>query len=224
MSQRVLVIAAHPDDEALGCGGTLARHAMRGDTVDILFVADGVSSRGADDAALRRRRDAAQRAAKCMGVNAPRFLEFPDNRLDSVPLLDIAQALEKVLGETGPAVVYTHHGGDLNVDHRVVHQAVMTALRPLPRSMTVGIFAFETLSSTEWATGAIGEPFRPNYFVDITQSLEQKTRALACYDEEMRAFPHPRSPEAVQALVRLRGAASGLDAAEAYMTLRWIYR
>jgi LmbE family N-acetylglucosaminyl deacetylase len=220
----VFVVAAHPDDEVLGCGGAIARHADRGDRVDVLFVADGVTSRPGGKASLEGRRAAARRAAQVLKVRAPRFLDFPDNRLDSVPLLDIVQALERVIAEVAPTVVYTHHGGDLNIDHRIVHQATLTALRPMPNSKIEGLFAFETPSSTEWATPAIGAGFRPDRFIDISSVLERKLAALEAYGEELRPFPHPRSAEAVRALATWRGASAGLKAAEAFLTLRWIER
>ena len=224
MTERILVIAAHPDDEALGCGGTMARHAARGDTVDIVFVADGVSARGESGEQLKRRRAAARGAAKVLGCREPVFLDFPDNRLDRVELLDVVQAVEACVRDRNPTIVFTHHGGDLNVDHRVVHQAVITALRPMPDRGFSGIFAFETASSTEWSTPAIGEMFRPDRFVDVSGTIEKKMNALKCYDEEMRPFPHARSYEAIRALATWRGATAGLAAAEAFATLRWIER
>ncbi len=224
MSERVLVIAAHPDDEVLGCGGTMAVHAARGDRVETVFIADGVTSRPAERQTLDRRRAAATRAAEILGAEKPRLLDYPDNKLDRVALLEIAQAIEKVISEVSPTIVYTHHGGDLNIDHRVVHQAAVTALRPVPESALRGLFAFETPSSSEWATTAIGEAFRPDRFVDIAPKLEKKFEALRAYDEEMRPFPHARSVDAVRALATWRGASAGLKAAEAFITLRWIER
>jgi N-acetylglucosamine malate deacetylase 1 len=220
----VLVVAAHPDDEVLGCGGAIARHADRGDAVEIAFIADGVNARAGGSAKLDHRRAAARRAGKILKTREPRFLDYPDNRLDGIPLLEVTQAVEKIVAEVSPTLVYTHHGGDLNVDHRTVHQAVITALRPMPDSKIRGIFAFETPSSTEWSTAAIGAGFRPDRFVDISSVMDRKISALEAYSEEMRAFPHARSLEAVRALARWRGASAGLEAAEAFVTLRWIER
>lgn len=224
MTTRVLVIAAHPDDEVLGCGGTMARHSARGDTVDVLFTADGMMSRSNAVDTLERRRRAASEAAAILKARPPRFLDFPDNQLDSVPLLDIVRAMERSLNDINPSIIYTHHGGDLNVDHRIVHQAVVTALRPMQDSRFVGLFAFEVLSSSEWATAAIGAAFCPNHFVDISLVIEHKMMALQAYADEMRPFPHPRSFEAVRALATLRGASAGLRAAEAFVTVKWIER
>jgi LmbE family N-acetylglucosaminyl deacetylase len=220
----VAVIVAHPDDEALGCGGTIARHADRGDEVSVLFVADGVSARGGTSEERRARQAMAEEAGISLGVHSFTFLGLRDNRLDSMPLLDVIQAIEPFMATVRPRIVYTHHGGDLNVDHRIVHQAAMTALRPLPGSSVDAIFAFETSSSTEWAGPSIGHAFRPDRFVDIAAQLDRKMAALEVYSEEMRPFPHARSREAVRALAVTRGASAGLAAAEAFMTLRCIER
>jgi LmbE family N-acetylglucosaminyl deacetylase len=224
VTDRVLVIAAHPDDEVLGCGGVMARHSTRGDIVDVAFMADGVSSRPEGDDTLSRRRNAAKAAAEILQVRMPRFFDYPDNRLDSVPLLNIAQSVEQLITQTKPTLIYTHHGGDLNVDHRIVHQAVVTALRPMPDSGFIGLFAFEVLSSTEWATPAIGDAFRPDRFVDISTTIGRKIEALKAYAEEMRPFPHARSYEAAQTLATMRGVTAGLRTAEAFVTLKWIER
>lgn len=172
---------------------------------------------------LLERRAAAQRAAKILGANAPTFLDFPDNRLDSVPLLDVVKAVERIVLKSSPDIVYTHHGADLNVDHRIVHQAVITALRPLPGASYRQLFAFEVCSSTEWSQQN-QDGFQPDHFVDISTSLESKMAALDAYEEEMRDFPHARSREAVRALATWRGATCGLRAAEAFSTIRSIVR
>ena len=124
------------------------------------------------------------------------------------------------MGTVRPDIVYTHHGGDLNVDHRIAHQAVLTAGRPLPGSAVRAIYAFESCSSTEWSSPAMGPPFVPQRFVAIDAWFERKLAALTCYAEELRPFPHARSLEAVAALARLRGAAAGLGLAEGFMVIR----
>lgn len=213
----VLVVAAHPDDEVLGCGGTIARHAAEGDTVHILIVAEGATARGTAVAGdVGRLKDAAERAAGIMGAKAPRLIGLPDHRLDMVALLDVIQPIEKVVRETAPGIVYTHHGGDLNRDHRIVHQAVATACRPLPGSPITRVLAFEAPSSTEWSNPSIGPTFAPTHFVGIADFLDVKRAALECYAMEMRPFPHPRSFEAVIALAQVRGSQVGLTAAEAF--------
>jgi LmbE family N-acetylglucosaminyl deacetylase len=230
MSMRVLVVAAHPDDEILGCGGTIARHAEAGDDVDILILAEGITSR--DDARdqvarhhdLEKLHETARRAAVILGAREPRLRRLPDNRLDQVPLIEVAKIIEAIIAERRPEIVYTHHGGDLNIDHRVVHQSVLAACRPLPGASVRSVFTFETVSSTEWGSDALGEAFRPHRFVDITRQLHRKRAALDCYRSEMRAFPHARSVEAIESLARWRGSSAGLDAAEAFMVVREVVR
>jgi N-acetylglucosamine malate deacetylase 1 len=224
---KVLVIAAHSDDEALGCGGTLARHASAGDTVRCIFMTDGVGAREGSAAyaeGAQRRRKSAIKAATLLGAGEPRMLDFPDNQLDTVPLLGITQAIEAEVRAYQPEIVYTHHGGDLNVDHRLVAQATLTALRPLPGSCVRAIYGFEVASSTEWAAGATGPGFNPRRAVDIRQYLARKIEAVAAYEEEVRAFPHPRSPRAIEALAVWRGASFGLEAAEAFTVYREILK
>ncbi len=226
-SERVLVVAAHPDDEVLGCGATMARHAAEGDQVHVVFLAEGgAGSRlDVDDAEARAGnlsaiQAATQGAVKALGARPPVFLEFPDNRMDSLPLLHIVQRLEGVIAEVAPTVVYTHHAGDLNVDHRVAHQAVVTACRPQPGATIRAIYAFEVLSSTEWASSAVDTSFRPLRTVNVRDYMDAKRKALSHYQSEMRPFPHARSAEAVEALARLRGAQAGFEAGEAFMVIR----
>ncbi|OFX08809.1 MAG: GlcNAc-PI de-N-acetylase [Alphaproteobacteria bacterium RIFOXYD12_FULL_60_8] len=218
----VLAVVAHPDDEVLGCGGTLARHAAEGADVYILILAEGATSRDVDRNAQKRAKEldvlrtAAKSAAKAIGAHPPNLAGLPDNRMDSLCLLDVIKCVEDTMAKVAPDVIYTHHGGDLNIDHRMTHEAVLTAARPLPGSCVKAIYAFETLSSTEWS----GKDFRPTRFVDISEHMAAKNAALACYTSEMRPFPHPRSLEAVEALARLRGASSGVTAAEAFEVVR----
>jgi LmbE family N-acetylglucosaminyl deacetylase len=222
MTEKVLVVAAHADDEALGCGGTLARHSGNGDTVDVVFVADGVTGRG--DEKLEKRHASALKACSILGANKPVFLDFPDQKLDTLSFLQIMQAIEPLIERIGPTIIYTHHGGDLNLDHRIVHQAVLTALRPMPSSIYKAIYAFEVSSSTEWASSAIGEGFRPDHFVGIETTIDRKMEALRAYGQEMRDFPHSRSYDAVRALAVVRGSSVGLPSAEGFVTLKSIAR
>jgi LmbE family N-acetylglucosaminyl deacetylase len=219
----VLAIAAHPDDEALGAAGTLARHAAEGDSVHIAFLADGEGSRGSKDN-LAHRQGAAQRAGQVIGAQSVTLHDFPDNKMDSVPLLKVAQHVEKIITDINPHIIYTHHIGDLNIDHRITYQAVLTACRPMPESKIEEIYSFEVLSSTEWSGPEDEHPFRPNHYVDISAFYEKKQKALECYAEEMRDFPHSRSYEAVKALATLRGAHVGVQKAESFMVVRTIKR
>lgn len=221
MSHSVLVVAAHPDDEVLGAGGTLARHGNNGDEMHVMFLADGVGARGTlSEGELSARKGSARMAADLLGLASLHFLDRPDNRLDTVPLLDIVQEIEARMEEVRPATVYTHHGGDLNVDHRIAHQATLTACRPLPGSSVKAIYAFEVPSSSEWSSPQIGGAFEPRRLVEI--DIDLKLRALNCYDPELRKFPQPRSAEAAAALARWRGANAGLEAAEAFDVIREI--
>lgn len=217
---RILIVVAHPDDEVLGCGGTIARHVAEGDRVYVVFMADGVGSRGLDRSdELQQRNQVRDEAIKILGVADSHALAFPDNRMDSVPLLDVVQALEPIIEQVQPMRVYTHHHGDLNVDHRVTHQAVMTACRPIPGSSVREIFTFEVMSSSEWATHSF-VPFVPNAFVDISDYLPKKLEALAAYGMEMRLAPHSRSVDHIESLARHRGSCVGVEAAEAFELIR----
>lgn len=222
MSKRILVVAAHPDDEILGMGGTIARHSTNGDIVHILFLGNGVDSRGPNTTQPRQRAQAALAACKHLGAVINCFFDFPDNAFDSVPLLSIVKAVETVKSAIAPDIVYTHHGGDLNIDHRITCQAVMTAFRPQPGEPCQEILAFEINSATEWSHASIGTPFIPDTYVDVSAFHEQILLAYNCYEEEQRPDPHPRSPHALEISMAHRGRQVGLDLAEAFMTLRRI--
>lgn len=227
--QSILVVSAHPDDEVLGCGGTLARHIQRGDEVHVLILGEGMVARyntrqaGLEHGNLDRLRSAAARAIKTLGVQNVTFESFPDNSFDRVPLLDIVKVVERIKASLQPQVVYTHHGGDLNVDHRLTLQAVVTACRPQPGDSVRELYAFEVVSSTEWA-GPLASAFTPTVFVDISGTLNQKLSAMACYETELRNWPHPRSLKAIEYLARWRGASVGCDAAESFQLIRAVRR
>ena len=221
----VLVVAAHPDDEILGCGGTIARLAREGHEVRIAILAEGMSSRyahreDADPGQLQHLHARAQQAGNKVGAREVVLCKLPDNRLDTVPLLEVVKLVEDLVARFRPEVIYTHHPGDLNVDHGVVHRAVLTATRPVAGQCVSEIYAFEVPSSTEWAFQRLEPSFRPNVFVDITKTLETKIDALACYDTEMRKFPHPRSAEALRAIATRWGSVVGLPAVEAFELIR----
>ncbi|MBV9862952.1 MAG: PIG-L family deacetylase [Alphaproteobacteria bacterium] len=220
----VLVVAAHPDDEVLGCGGTLARHADQGDRVTAMFLADGATARPGGGAEIAARREAAGVAARRLGTEPPIFFSFPDNALDTVALLDLVRAVEGVIAGTTPRIVYTHHAGDLNIDHRRVHQAVLTACRPQAGHPVERIYAFEVPSATEWASAELGPVFVPTRFVDIARWRDRKAAALEAYRGELRDPPHPRSAQAIDSLQLWRGATVGMPAAEAFAVLRQLER
>jgi len=220
MAGTVAAIFAHPDDEVLACGATLAKHAKAGDRVRLLILATGLAARGeAPRNEIEALRDQTRAAAAVLGTEPPCFADFPDNRMDTVALLDVVQAVEAFLSEAPPAVIYTHHGGDLNVDHRVVHQVVVTACRPLPGAPPLELRACEVNSSTEWATPPLA-PFEPTLFEPVAETLDRKVEALNSYGGEVRKAPHPRSPEGVRALARWRGIQCGHAAAEAFALVR----
>jgi len=222
MNKTVLVVAAHPDDEALGCGGTMARHAAEGDSVYVLFMTNGVDARqnaNNNDAGVRN--EAAEKACKILGAKEYIYYDFPDNRLDTVALLDITQLIEKVISQIQPEVIYTHHIGDLNIDHRRTHEAVMTACRPQPDFCVKEIYAFEVLSATEWNTPDTN-CFTCNYFSDISLNINEKLKAVNAYSLEMRPEPHSRSVEHIKVLAKHRGYTVGLNYAESFNLIRKI--
>lgn len=224
---KILVVAAHPDDEILGCGGTAARLAAEGHEVHFAILGEGMTSRhrqraDADAGQLTMLHQQAQKAAAKVGVKNVTLHKLPDNRLDTVPLLEVVKIVEELVDRLKPEILYTHHGGDLNVDHGVIHRAVLTATRPMVGQPVREIYAFEVPSSTEWAFQRIEPSFRPNVFVDIARTLEAKIAAMECYETEARKFPHPRSPEALRAIALRWGSVAGCGAAEAFELVRSI--
>ncbi len=221
---RVAAIFAHPDDEVLGCGGALSLHARRGDEVRILILATGLTSRGkTSTAAIRALRREAEEACAILGGRSVELRDFPDNAMDSIPLLKVVARVEAFLADFPATRIYTHHGGDLNVDHRVTHQAVATAARPLPGVPDRVVLACEVPSSTEWAPATL-PPFIPTEFLDLEDALTAKVAAMRAYRGELRKWPHPRSAQGIEALARWRGGQCGREAAEAFVTVRRVGR
>lgn len=217
---KVLCIVAHPDDEVLGAGATLAGHAQAGDEVHIQMLTEGVGSRGGDMKDAERREEMAKEAAKAIGAHPPRFCFLPDQRLDTQSFLNVVQFVIEGVGEVKPDTIYTHHVGDLNLDHAICARAVLTACRPLPGSSVRRIYAMEVPSSTEWAPE---RPFVPNRFVPMTAKTRTAKRiALQAYEAEMRPYPHARSLPAIEALEVMRGTSVGVEIAEAFTVLREI--
>lgn len=222
----VLVVAAHPDDEVLGCGGTIAKHADAGDLVQILILSEGATSRQPKrDRAkavthLSNLAIAAETAASILGASGVELLDFPDNRLDSIDRLDLVKEIENRITNHKPNIVYVHHAGDVNIDHRRLHEATVTACRPMPGQTVRRLMSFEVASSSEWQPPGSGTPFQPNWFIDISAHFQQKEEALLAYASEMRPWPHARSIKAVEHLAHWRGAQVGVEAAEAFSLLR----
>jgi N-acetylglucosamine malate deacetylase 1 len=217
----ILVLAAHPDDEVLGCGGTIAKLAQSGAEIHVAFLADGVFSRGGESGSrqieVAARRVAAQNACAILGAGAAYFGDFPDNRMDTVALLDIVKPIEDLITRYQPDTVITHHAGDLNIDHHCVHKAAVTACRPQRGHPVKTLLCFEVPSSTEWQIPGDAPAFAPNWFADISGTLDRKLAALDSYAAELRDWPHPRSRRGVESLAHWRGATVGVDAAEAFM-------
>jgi LmbE family N-acetylglucosaminyl deacetylase len=222
----ILVIAAHPDDEVLGCGGSMAKWAKTGNEVHVLIMAEGVTSRD-----MQRDRNArleelsflgqtAKKAGEILGVQSVELLDFPDNRMDSVDLLDVVKVIEDYVEKLKPEVVLTHHSCDLNIDHKIIHQAVLTACRPQPGHPVNRILSFEVQSATGWQSPTADQAFLPNWFEDISETQELKIKALEAYKPEMREWPHARSIRAVEHLARWRGVSVGVEAAEAFVLVR----
>jgi N-acetylglucosamine malate deacetylase 1 len=227
-SGTALVVAAHPDDEVLGCGGTMAKLTAAGWRTHLLLLAEGVTSRDITRDRQKRSQDledlrsATFAAHKVLGTSSVVTHDFPDNRMDSVDLLDVVKIVEERIDKVQPSRIYTHHSGDVNIDHRVTHEAVQAACRPQPGNYIRELFFFEITSSTEWRSSGGSGSFQPALFNDISEYLELKTKALRCYEGEMRKWPHPRSYAGVTALAHWRGATSGCNAAEAFVVGRII--
>ncbi len=222
---RVLVVVAHPDDEVLGCGATMAKWSAEGVEVHVAILGEGATSRQAsrtqtDVGEIIGLEENARTAARIMGVHKITFHGLPDNRFDSLPLLEVVKVVEDLIANVEPDTLLTHHCSDLNVDHRITFQAVLTATRPKPGQIVKDLMAFEIASSTEWGFHTIEPVFRPNCFVDISATLKKKVEALRKYSTEICEFPHPRSAEGVEAMAKRWGSVVGVAAAEAFQLVR----
>ena len=226
----ILIIAAHPDDEVLGCGGSMAKWSIGGHDVHLLIMAEGATSRDRKRNRDNRKDDlshlgkSAKEAGRVLGIKSIELFDYPDNRMDSVDLLDIVKTIENGVEKIKPDVVVTHHCGDLNIDHQIVHKAVLTACRPQPGSTVKQILSFEVPSATEWQPSTTNSPFMPNWFEDISDTLNLKLKALEAYNSEMQEWPHARSIKALEHLAGWRGASVGVEAAEAFMLVRNILK
>lgn len=222
--KNILVIAAHPDDELLGVGGTVRRLVDEGVCARAVILAEGLTSRedkreDTGRTELEKLQEDARKAAREVGYAGIDFSGFPDNRMDGVDLLDVVKIVEQYIKKYEPDTIFTHHPGDLNIDHRITCEAVLTACRPVEECHVRRIYAFETPSSTEWDY-SYTNPFRPNVYFDVSDTIEAKIKGMACYRTESREHPHPRSPEALRALALYRGSNAGFQMAEAFMLMR----
>ena len=229
--KKVLVIAAHPDDDILGCGGSIAFWRSKGFQIQVVFLTDGESSRFKDSIEkssnpensriIFERKEAAKNVAKMLDTFPPIFLDFKDNQLDSYAILNVVKELEQIYMKFDPNIVVTHSASDLNIDHRRVHEAVLILTRPLNESVLEKVLFFEIPSSTEWGYSSMFPVFSPTYFIDIEKWFNVKVAALDLYGSEMRDFPHPRSIKNIEALSIWRGSCIGVAAAEAF-EIGWI--
>lgn len=218
MTERVIAFCAHPDDESVGPGATLARHCAAGDAVSIVVFADGLASRGGVTSAnIALRHGMCRRACKILGTEDVWLHQYADNMMDNMPLLDVVNHIEIHLKRFSPTIVYTHWRGDLNVDHQVLHDAVNVACRPQPGQSVRALLYFEVPCSTTW-----GGTFSPNYFVDVTDTIQAKLKACEEYTTELRELPHPRSLAGIERLANMRGSAVGIGWAEAFVLGRLV--
>ena len=223
--RKVICVVAHPDDEALGAGGALIRHARVGDQVEIVILSDGEGSKTDPNARDPERADRAVQWAGRAGCTLRAVFDLPDQRFDTIPMVEIVSRLQPELEAFAPEVIYTHHPGDLNHDHRLTCQAVLVSQRPMRANGRLpDIYAFETPSSTDQAPNTAPFSFLPNRYVAIDDVLEDKMAALEVYANELGDPPHPRSRESIRALATKRGAECGAHAAEAFMLLRSVWR
>jgi len=218
--KKILIVAAHPDDEILGCGGTAARLSKEGHIVYTLILGEGVTSRGNgknENQKVKELKSQMMNANKKIGVKKVFDFNLPDNRFDTVSLLDIVKKVEKVKNNVKPEIVFTHYENDLNIDHKKTYEAVITATRPMEDETVKTIYSFEIQSSTEWSYPL---RFSPNVFFDISKTFKKKIDAMSCYTSELQKYPHPRSLEAIELKAKMQGVTVGLKYAEAFQLVR----
>ena len=218
----VLVISAHPDDEILGAGATLARHVDQGDQVHACVLAEGATSRYQDDM-VNELVECGKQAGDVIGFTSLRFEQLPDQRLDTLPLIEVTQLIEDLVDTVRPEVVYTHFPWDVNTDHAVVARCTWTACRPYRFPFVRMLAAFETPSSTEWAVPGEQHRFEPQRYVDVSGTLSRKLEAMRCYRSELRDYPHPRSLRALEERAAYWGSIVGVPAAEPFLVLRELW-
>lgn len=220
---RVLIIAAHPDDEVLGVGGTIARHVDKGDEVFILMVTEGSSTQYKNQAGkIQQKKLELEKVKETLGITEVIYLDLPDMKLDTIPKADLNEQVAKAALNIKPEIVYTHFYGDINNDHQVVFEATMVAVRPIGDYSVRRVLAYNTPSSTEWSAQTSNNVFLPNVYVDITDYLPKKIEAMKQYQSELRSYPHPRSLESLNQVAKFWGKHIGVDAAEPFMLIREI--
>lgn len=229
-NKSILCIVAHPDDETLGLGATIHRLVTyEGCKARAVILGEGITARDNDRSTKERaeeltvHRSNIRQAANILGYESVGIYDFPDNRFDTVALLDIVKVIEKEKNVFQPDLIFTHHGGDLNLDHRKTFEAVLTASRPVASESVAAIISFETASATEWQASSSPFQFVPNYFQEISvKDLTVKIQAMESYKYERRGYPHPRSPEALKIIAQNHGLKNGVELAEAFQIVRII--
>lgn len=221
MQERIAVIAAHPDDDVLGCGGTISKYAKSGQEIKTLFFTNGVGSRFKNSSKKEiefsdSRMEDMVRSHSIMGVANYKSLTLPDNQLDTIPLLNLVREIEEFLIAFSPTIILTHTIKDLNIDHQRISAAVITACRPITYLTAHTILFFEVPSSTNWQLDSAQPAFDPRFYVDISETMETKISAMKSYANEIQEFPHPRSEIHLRALAQVRGAACGMEFAEGF--------
>ena len=225
--ERVLVIAAHPDDEVLGMGGTIAKYATRGYEVAVLIVTDGSTSQYRNDPKLqeilRAKQAETTSCAAVLGIKHVFCGELPDMKLDVIPHIEINRVIEDAIKVFRPSIVFTHFNGDVNKDHRMVYESTLVACRPVSEQCVKRLFLYSVPSSTEWNVQTATNAFLPNWYEDIAgEYAEKKYRAMECYKTELREYPHPRSIQYLRTADAAEGNRVGLHAAESFILLRFI--
>lgn len=217
----ILILAAHPDDEVLGCGGAIIKHTRDSDKVYICILTDGALTRYKKDM-VKTLRQCAMKCSKMLGTSNIIFEKLPNQLLDTLPITRVIHVIEKVIRKVKPDIVYTHDKGDLNRDHRIIHEATLVAARPLPKTRIKKVFTYFVPSSSEYNDTAPKDLFIPNIFLDIKNTIDKKTKANACYHSEKRSYPHPRSPKAIKAYAQRWGIQVGIKYAEPFRLVREI--
>lgn len=222
--ERVLVVVAHPDDEVLGMGGTIAKLTMKGTEVHLLIVTDGSSSQYKDFSNLKQiiedKKNETNNAAKTLGIKSVIYGGLPDMKLDAIPHTDINNVVEKAVDTIRPDTVFTHFWGDVNKDHQAVYESTLIAVRPQAGQIVKELYCYSVPSSTEWNPCKADSMFMPNVYVEIEDYKEQKYEAMAAYATEVRDYPHPRSVQHLRALDVAVGLQVGLKATESFVCLR----
>lgn len=216
MSMNILIIAPHPDDEVLGCGGTIAKYKEKNDAIFLCIVTKAYTPDWSEEFLKNRPKEIAK-SNKILGIHNTFFLDYPTVKLDTIPQKELNDAISKIIKTVKPEIVYIPHMGDLNKDHRIICETSLVALRPQNYKVKK-ILSYEVFSTIEW--GGLSESFAPTVYVDITDTFAIKLEAMKAYESELRSYPHPRSLKGIEALARKRGLEAGVEYAEAYKLIR----